>query len=68
MIVEMLSQQPFEVPDESQDENDEDGWKSEEEEDEDSTKRPAIMTKKPTNPVSSHLNPFQIFPTVNLAT
>jgi hypothetical protein len=36
MMVEMLSQQPFEVPDEIQDENDERGWESEEEEDVDS--------------------------------
>ncbi len=34
MMIEMLSQQPFEVPDEIQDENDKRGWDTEEEEDE----------------------------------
>ena len=33
MMVEMLSQQPFDVPNEIQDENDDRGWDTEEEED-----------------------------------
>ena len=34
MMVELISQQTFEVPDETHDDNDEDGWETEEEEDE----------------------------------